>query len=324
VNVPSPDVKGRFEILKVHARKVKLGPNVDLQRTARATPGFSGADLAAVINEAALIATMENKDFIEMDDLEEARDKVRWGRARKSRVVDEEERVATAYHEAGHAIVQLLLAKHSDPLHKVSILPRGQFLGATFSLPEKDRTNHSRNWMMAQLRILCAGRIAEEMFRNDVNSGVAADIRQATQIARTMVVEFGMNADLGFVYYGDDERDQFFGMTPGKNYSEETARTIDAEIKKLMDEAYADATRLLQKENKDKLERVAKALLKYETLDGDEVIAVMRGEELHKSTIGELLDEAGGEPAAPAAQAPQPEPQTPEPPLGPDAMPQPG
>ncbi len=178
VDVPSPDVKGRFDILKVHARKVKLGPNVDLQRTARATPGFSGADLAAVINESALIATMENKDFVEMEDLEEARDKVRWGRARKSRVIDEEDRLATAYHEAGHAVVQLLLAKHSDPLHKVSILPRGQTLGATYSLPEKDRVTHSRNWMVAQLRILCAGRIAEEMFRNDVNSGVASDIRQ--------------------------------------------------------------------------------------------------------------------------------------------------
>ena len=323
VDVPAPDVKGRFEILKVHAHKVKLGPDVDLQRTARATPGFSGADLAAVINESALIATMENKDFIEMEDLEEARDKVRWGRARKSRVIDEEDRQATAYHEAGHAVVQLLLAKHSDPLHKVSILPRGQSLGATYSLPEKDRLTHSRNWMMAQLRISCAGRIAEEMFRNDVNSGVLSDIRQATQIARTMVAEFGMNSDLGFVYYGEDERDQFFGIAAGRNYSEETARKIDAEVKKLMDEAYADTTRMLQKENKDKLERVAKALLKYETLDGDEVIAIMRGEELRKSTIGELLDEAGGKPAAPQAQAQQPEPQTPEAPLGPDAMPQP-
>ncbi len=177
--------------------------------------------------------------------------------------------------------------------------------------------------MVARLRILCAGRIAEEMFRNDVNSGVTSDIRQATQIARTMVAEFGMNSDLGFVYYGEDEREQFFGIAPGRNYSEETARKIDAEVKKLMDEAYADAKRMLQKENKDKLERVAKALLKYETLDGDEVIAIMRGEELHRSTIGELLDEAGGKPAAPQAKPQQVEPQSPESPLGPDAMPQP-
>ncbi len=323
VTVPSPDIKGRFEILKVHARKVKLGPDVDLQRVARATPGFSGADLAAVVNESALLATMENKDFIEMEDLEEARDKVRWGRARKSRVIDEEERVAAAYHEAGHAVVQLLLAKHSDPLHKVSILPRGQYLGATFSLPEKDRSSHSRNWMRAQLRILCAGRIAEEMFRNDVNSGVAADIRQATEIARMMVAEFGMNSELGFVYFGEDERDQFFGLPAGRTYSEETARKIDAEIKKLMDEAYGDATRMLNKENKEKLEAVAKALLKYETLEGDEVIAIMRGEELQKPTIGDLLDEAAETTAKPASETHPAKPQTDEPPLGTGPLPQP-
>ena len=323
VAVPSPDIKGRFEILKVHARKVKLGPDVDLQRGARATPGFSGADLAAVINESALIATMANKDFIEMEDLEEARDKVRWGRARKSRVVDEEDRVATAYHEAGHAVMQLLLAKHADPLHKVSILPRGDFLGATFSLPEKDRSSHSRNWMLAQLRILCAGRIAEEIFRSDVNSGVAADIRQATQIARTMITEFGMNSELGFVFYGEDERDLFFGMPSGRGHSEETARQIDAEVKKLIGEAYADAERMLQKENQEKLEAVAKALLKYETLDGDEVIAVMRGEELQKSTLGDLLDEASSKPDKPIGEARPAGPQPDDRQLGTDPMPQP-
>lgn len=323
VTVPGPDVKGRFEILKVHARKVKLGPDVDFQRVARATPGFSGADLAAVINEAALIATMANKDFIELEDLEEARDKVRWGRARKSRVVDEEERLATAYHEAGHAVVQLLLSKHSDPLHKVSILPRGQFLGATFSLPEKDRTNYSRNWMTAQLRILCAGRIAEEMFGDDANSGVAADIRQATGIARAMVTDFGMNSNLGFVFYGEDERDQNLGLLAPRPYSDDTARLIDAEVKKAMDEAYADATRLLQKENKDKLDRVAKALLKYETLSGDEVAALMRGEELQKPTIGDLLDDAASPSDIPVPEARPVKAQTDEPPLGAGPMPQP-
>ncbi len=161
------------------------------------------------------------------------------------------------------------------------------------------------------------------MDRRKPGSSIRSDIRQATQIARTMVAEFGMNSDLGFVYYGEDERDQFFGIAAGRNYSEETARKIDAEVKKLMDEAYADTARMLQKENKDKLERVAKALLKYETLEGDEVIALMRGEELRKSTIGELLDEAGGKPAAPQAKAQQVEPPTPESPLGPDVMPQP-
>ena len=324
VTVPPPDVKGRFEILKVHARKIKLGPDVDFQRAARATPGFSGADLAAVINEAALLATMANKDFVEMEDLEEARDKVRWGRARKSRVVDEEERLATAYHEAGHSVVQLLLSKHSDPLHKVSILPRGEYLGATFSLPEKDRTTHSRNWMMAQLRILCAGRIAEEMFRDDVNSGVAVDIRQATAFARAMVKDFGMNSDLGFVFYGDDDREQNFGLLAPRPYSDETASRIDTEVKKMMDQAYADATRLLHKDNKDKLERVAKALIKYETLSGDEVAALMRGEELQKPAISDLLDDAASpdDVSVPEARAIQA--QTDEPPLGTGPMPEPG
>src|SRR4030095_9139009 len=160
IYVPLPDVKGRMDILKVHSRKGKLGPNVDLLRLGRATPGFSGADLAAIINEAALGATLANKEYIEMDDLEEARDKVRWGRARKSRVIDEKEKVATAYHEAGHAVVQYL-EKDADPVHKVTIIPRGQMGGATMALPEKDRTNYSRSWCVAQLKTLFGGRIAE-------------------------------------------------------------------------------------------------------------------------------------------------------------------
>src|SRR5438093_1069648 len=167
-----------MEILKVHSRKVKLGPAVDMMRLARATPGFSGADLAAIINEAALHATLAGKDFIEMDDLEESRDKVRWGRARKSRVIDEKEKISTAYHEAGHAVVQFLLRPDSDPLHKVTIIPRGQMGGATMSLPEKDRSNYSRKWCIATMKTLFAGRIAEEMFTGDVNTGAYADIRQ--------------------------------------------------------------------------------------------------------------------------------------------------
>ncbi len=323
VAVPAPDVKGRFEILKVHARKVKIGPDVDLQRLARATPGFSGADLAAVINESALLATLENKDFIEMEDLEEARDKVRWGRARKSRVIDEKERLATAYHEAGHAVVQILLSKHSDPVHKVSILPRGSFLGATFSLPEKDRTNHNRNWMLAQLRILCAGRIAEESFSKDVNSGVASDIRQATRIARMMVTEFGMNEGLGFVHLGEDERESAYGLPGGRTYSEETAQRIDAEVKKLIDDAYAEAQQLLN-EKRDTLEAVAKALLKYETLEGNEVLAIMRGETITKPTIGDLLDDprsaAASTKGEPRTRKPRPDDDTA---LGTGPMPQP-
>jgi cell division protease FtsH len=320
VAVPVPDVKGRFEILKVHSRKVKMGPDVDLQRLARATPGFSGADLAAVINEAALRATLENKDFVEQEDLEESRDKVRWGRARKNRAIEEKERVATAYHETGHALVQILMQPDSDPVHKVSILPRGPYLGATFSLPEKDRLNQSRKWMLAQLRILCAGRIAEELFRNDVNSGVASDIRQATQIARLMVTEFGMNDDLGFVFFGDDDQENMLGLST-KSYSDETARKIDAEVRKLIDLAYADARRMID-ENREKLERVSQALLKYETLDGDEVIKIMRGEEIRRPSIGDLLDEDRS--AATEAQAPSVSPTDTPPEIGPGTLPQPG
>jgi len=323
VVVPSPDVKGRFEILKVHSRKIKFGPDCDLQRLARATPGFSGADLAAVINESALLATMENKDFVEMVDLEEARDKVRWGRARKNRAVDEKERVATAYHETGHALVQILLAKDSDPVHKVSILPRGSYMGATFSLPEKDRTSHSRNWMLAQLRILCAGRIAEEMFRDDLNSGVAADIRQATHIARLMVTEFGMNDVVGFVHHGEEDRDNMYGLPASRNYSEETAQKIDIEVKKLIDEAYSDADKMLM-ENKDKLETVAQALLKYETLEGEEVIALMRGEKISKPTIADLLDDDRSSSPKPVGEARPASAKPEEGPLGSGPMPQPG
>ncbi|MFQ5491997.1 MAG: ATP-dependent zinc metalloprotease FtsH, partial [Phycisphaerae bacterium] len=188
VYVPPPDVQGRYEILKVHARKVKLGPNVDLRRIARVSATFSGADLAALINEAALIATMANREYVAQDDLEEARDKVRWGRAKRSRVIDENEKIATAYHEAGHALIQAL-EEDADPVHKVSIIPRGPYGGATFTLPEKDRQNYSRNLIMAQMRILCGGRISEEIFTNDVNTGAAADIRQATDLAKRMVTE---------------------------------------------------------------------------------------------------------------------------------------
>src|SRR5438309_4651025 len=170
IYVPLPDVKGRLDILKVHSRKVKLGPKVDLMKLARATPGFSGADLAAIINEAALHATLAGKEFIEMDDLEESRDKVRWGRARKSRVIDEKEKLATAYHEAGHAVVQYL-TKDADPIHKVTIIPRGNYGGATMTLPEKDRNSYSRNWCVAFMKVCFGGRIAEEMFCGDINTG---------------------------------------------------------------------------------------------------------------------------------------------------------
>ncbi|NLX15160.1 MAG: ATP-dependent zinc metalloprotease FtsH [Phycisphaerales bacterium] len=324
VYVPLPDVKGRLEILKVHARKIKLGTDVDLQRLARGTPMFSGADLEAIINESALLATMTNKDAVEMIDLEEARDKVRWGRAKKSRVLDEKERIATAYHEAGHALVQCMLPE-TDPLHKVCIIPRGPYGGASFSLPEKDRTNYTEKWIRANLRILCAGRLSEEMFCGDVNTGASADIRQATEMARRMVTEWGMSERLGFIYYGDDpgRKNMWIDLPGGRECSPQTAQIIDEEIHRLINEAYEDTRRMLA-ENRDKLEAIAQALLKYETLDGTEVEALIRGEHLTRPTISELLDKDDTG-VKPVAQAKPVEARNPEPEAGPDPLlPQPG
>jgi cell division protease FtsH len=290
VYVPLPDVKGRLDILKVHSRKVKLGPNVDLLRLARATPGFSGADLAAIINESALGATLAGKEYIEMDDLEEARDKVRWGRARKSRVIDEKEKIATAYHEAGHAVVQWL-TKDADPIHKVTIIPRGNYGGATMSLPERDRSNYSKKWCIATMKTLFGGRIAEQMFTDDQNTGAMADIRQATGIARRMVREWGMNERLGFVFYGEEDgRPGLWDFGGGqREYSEETAKAIDEEIKKLIDSLYEE-TRQLLASNRDRVEALAKALVRYETLDNSDVDRIMRGDTLSKPTVGDLLE----------------------------------
>ncbi|HEX8911981.1 MAG TPA: ATP-dependent zinc metalloprotease FtsH [Humisphaera sp.] len=294
IYVPLPDIKGRMEILKVHSRKVKLGPNVDLMKLGKATPGFSGADLAAIINESALGATLAGKEFIEQDDLEEARDKVRFGRARKSRVIDEKEKLATAYHEAGHAVIQWLLRPDSDPIHKVTVIPRGNYGGATMSLPEKDRSNYSRKWCIAFMKVTFGGRIAEEMFCGDVNTGALGDIRQATGIAKRMVTEWGMNERLGFVYYGDDDSkpNVFGGFGEGKSYSPETAKAIDEEVKKLIDHLYEEARQLLIA-NKDRIEALAQALMKYETLDAADVDRIMRGDNLTKPTISDLLDQQG-------------------------------
>ena len=291
VYVPLPDVKGRFEILKVHSKDIKLQAPVDnkLQRLARATPMFSGADLAAIINEAALLATLASKDAVDLEDLEEARDKIRWGRAKRSRVVEDRDRELTSYHEAGHAVVQSLL-EEADPVHKVSIIPRGPYGGATFSLPEKDRMTVNRSHVEATLRVLCAGRIAEELLGHDTNSGAEGDIRQATQMARRMVTDWGMSERLGFVYHGDDGPRGSpmldFGLT--RETSSKTGELIDEEVKRIIDDAYADTRRILQ-ENRDKLEAVAQALLKYETLDGEEVRALLRGDALDRPTVADLI-----------------------------------
>jgi cell division protease FtsH len=324
IYVPLPDVKGRLEIIKVHSRKVKLGPKVDLLRLARATPGFSGADLAAIINESALGATLAGKEYIEQDDLEEARDKVRFGRAHKSRVMDEKEKNATAYHEAGHAVVQHLLRPDSDPIHKVTIIPRGRALGATMTLPEKDRHNYSKKWCVAFIKMTFGGRIAEEMFTGDTNSGVIGDIRQATSIARKMITEWGMNDRLGFVFYGDDENkpNPFGDFGGAKEYSNETARLIDEEVKKLIDGLYEDTQQLLTS-HKDRIEALAEALMKYETLDGSDVDRIMRGEVLTKPTVGELLEKENRKGNATVIQ-PSDESKQPDIRLGGGALPAPG
>jgi len=285
VAVPLPDLRGRQQILAVHARKVKMSPEANLERLARGTPMFSGADLAAIINEAAIIATMADKESVEMSDLEEARDKVRFGRANKSRKIEEVERVATAYHEAGHAVLQVLL-KDADPLHKVTIIPRGQAMGATFSLPEKDRYGYSRRHLLATMRILCGGRIAEQRKTDDISSGASMDIRMATSLARTMILQWGMSDKLGFVNYaGSDDRELFL---PEKDYSPETAHMIDQEVRGLIDSAYADALRMVN-EYWQQVVAVAEALLIVETLSKDDVDRIMRGEPFQRPTVAEIL-----------------------------------
>ena len=289
IYVPLPDLKGRVDILKVHAKKIKLSPNTNLERLARGTPMFSGADLAAIINEAALAATMANKDSVEMADLEEARDKVRWGRAKKSRVIDQKEKEITAYHEAGHTLVQSML-KDADPLHKVSIIPRGPMGGATFALPEKDRTIFTKRYCMALLQVCFGGRTAEELFCDDISSGAQNDIQQATNIAKQMVLAWGMSNELGLINYGQDTalKEMAYMMPVEKEYSEKTAEAIDAEVKKITEEAHQKAKELIEA-NKDNLEQIAQALLKYETLDADDVKLILEGGFLDKPTVADLL-----------------------------------
>jgi len=286
VYIPLPDVKGRTEILAIHAKKVKTGPDVNLERLAKGTPMFSGADLEAIINEAAIAATMGNKDFVEMEDLEEARDKVRWGRKKRSRAVDQADKKLTAYHEAGHTLVQSML-KDADPLHKVSIIPRGPYGGATFSLPEKDRTHYTKKFCMAQLQVCFGGRIAEELFCDDISSGAHEDIRMATTLAREMVQTWGMSETLGPIDYGTQAQDMYFGMG-GPEHSQKTSEIIDSEVKKLIDQAYNDAKKVIEN-GRDKLEAIAQALLKYETLDAAEVKIILDGGVLNKPTVGDLL-----------------------------------
>ncbi|HEV8541296.1 MAG TPA: ATP-dependent zinc metalloprotease FtsH [Verrucomicrobiae bacterium] len=276
ITVNLPDVRGREAILKVHAKNVKLEPGVDLAVIARGTPGYSGAELANLLNEAALLAARTNKKAIGMPELEEARDKVRWGRERRSLAMTDEEKRSTAWHEAGHALVNVLL-EHTHPLHKVTIIPRGQALGATMYLPKQDILSHRRKQMLDQVATTMAGRIAEERYTQDISTGAAGDIQQATQLARAMVCQFGMSDKLGMIQYGDNNEYVFLGreMIRSKDYSEKIAEDIDAEVKKIIDEGYQRATNLIET-HRDKLEMLAQKLLEYETLDGAQVEEIVR------------------------------------------------
>jgi cell division protease FtsH len=273
-----PDLKGRQAILEVHARNVKLAPDVDLTIIARGTPSFSGADLAAVINEGALRATMKDKDHVELDDLEEARDKVRWGRQKHSRDMELEDRRITAYHEAGHALV----AQYEDdaePLHKVTIIPRGMALGATMQLPERDRYHMQKSRLLAMITVLFGGRVAEEMFCDDITSGAQNDIERATEISRRMVTEWGMSERIGPVHLREGEEHVFLGhdVTKQRYHSEKTAVEIDEEVRRILEECHERSRRILDG-HRSEMEAVAKALIKYEVLTGDEVDAVLDGD----------------------------------------------
>ncbi len=276
VTVSLPDVKGREEILKVHAKKVKMGDDVDLAVTARGTPGYSGAELANVINEAALSAARRGAKAIAHLDLEEARDKVRWGKERRSLAMSDKEKENTAYHEAGHAILGCLLT-NVDPLHKVTIIPRGPSLGSTMYLPTEDKYTHRKKELLDRLVMIMGGRVAEELVFGDVTNGARGDIGQATNITRKMVCEWGMSENLGMVDYSEGEEHVFLArdISRSRSFSEVTAQEIDREVKKLCDDAYARATELISA-NRDKLEIIARALLEFETLDGDQVKDIVK------------------------------------------------
>ena len=297
VVVDLPTLEGREQILKIHSRNVRLSDKVDLQRSARGTSGFSGADLANLVNEAALLASRRGADFVEQEDMEEARDKVMWGRERRSHVLDAEEKKLTAYHEAGHAVA-MYLTPECDPIHKVTIIPRGRALGATMWLPEKDRYTQSQKRLEATLISLMGGRAAEELIFGDVTTGAHNDIQRATILARNMVCEYGMS-DLGPQNFGSNEEVLFLGREVNRtqHHSEETARKIDHEVHGILTAAY-DTTMKILTDNKDKLIALSEILIEREALDFDEVDTIMKTGTLPES--------------APAPETPEPEPAAPE------------
>ena len=277
VVVPLPDIRGREQILKVHMRKVPIAPNVDPMVLARGTPGFSGADLANLVNEAALFAARRNGRLVDMSDFERAKDKIIMGAERRSLVMPEEERRNTAYHESGHAVVAYLLPK-TDPVHKVTIIPRGRALGVTMQLPESDRYSMDKTRLLSTISVLFGGRIAEEIFMNQMTTGASNDFERATAIARDIVTRYGMSEVLGPMVYAENEGEVFLGrsVTKTTHMSEATMQKVDAEIRRIIDEQYAVARKILE-ENRDKVEAMAQALLEWETIDSDQIADIMEG-----------------------------------------------
>ena len=301
VVVPNPDLLGRERILKVHMRKTPLANDVEPRVIARGTPGFSGADLANLVNEAALLAARKGRRTVSMSEFEEAKDKVMMGSERRSMVMTDDEKRLTAYHEAGHAVVALHLPA-SDPIHKATIIPRGRALGMVMRLPEGDRVSLAYDKILADLRVACGGRIAEDLIfgADKITTGASSDIRMATDMARRMVTEWGMSDKLGFLAYAGDEQEVFLGrsVTQQKTVSEGTADMIDAEVRRIVDEAYADAEALLKKHN-DQLENLAQGLLEYETLNGEEIKIIVDGGTISRK------DGTDDEPSEPRAKKPR-------------------
>ena len=292
--MPNPDVVGREQILKVHVRKVPLAPDVNLKTIARGTPGFSGADLANLVNEAALMAARRNKRMVTQAEFEDAKDKVMMGAERKSLVMTEEEKMLTAYHEGGHAILALNV-KATDPVHKATIIPRGRALGMVMQLPERDKLSMSYEQMTSRLAIMMGGRVAEEMIfgKEKVTSGAQSDIEQATRLARMMVTRWGFSPELGAVSYGENQDEVFLGMSVARtqNVSEATAQKIDAEIRRLVEAAHDEARQILEAKRAD-LETLAKGLLEFETLTGDEIKDLLAGKRPNRESVIEPLHAA--------------------------------
>ena len=321
VQVPNPDIKGREKILGVHARKVPLGPDVDLRIIARGTPGFSGADLANLVNEAALMAARVGRRFVTMIDFENAKDKVMMGSERRSMVMTEDEKKLTAYHEAGHAIVGLNVPQH-DPIHKATIIPRGRALGLVLSLPERDQLSVSFTKYTSKIAMAMGGKVAEELIfgPENVTSGAMSDIQQVTKIARAMVTQFGMSDKIGHIDYANEQQSYLGTYGGGTNHSAETQKLIDEEVKRIVDEGYQEAKRILT-EKSDDLERLAQGLLEYETLTGNEITKVIAGEPLNRGDDNDDPSPSEGSGGASVTSIPKTKPRKPKGEAGPEPEP---